>query len=148
MLKQSLLLAVAAGTIGAALPTAAQEVPRSGQQQPALGTPPESITVRPTTQVRRFYMPRDAVQEVSGQYLMEDGNIATVTDRRRTLSVDFDNRRTELEAVGAYVFQSAADDMTLVFTKDGLGDDMIVLSYIPQRQVAGQARKRVLLSSR
>lgn len=148
MLKQIFLLSAAAAALAAAPSVAAQGYQQQGQQ--ATGPNGEVVTVRPSGQaMRRFYMPRDAVREVSGEYLMEDGRTAKITDKARTLTIDFDNRRTQLEAVGAYVFQSAADDMTLVYTKDGLGDDMIVLSYIPLSQTASAGTpQRVLLSSR
>ena len=149
MLKQIFLLSAAAATLAAAPTAAAQDYRQQGQQA-STGPSGDVVTVRPTVQMRRFYMPRDAVREVNGEYLMEDGRTAVITNRNRTLTIDFDNRRTQLEAVGSYVFQSAADDMTLVYTKDGLGDDMIVLSYIPLSQTAstGEPPKRILLSSR
>ena len=150
MLKQIFLLSAAAAALAAAPSVAAQGYQQQGQQATMTGPNGEVVTVRPTVKMRRFYMPRDAVREVSGEYLMEDGRTAVITDRARTLTIDFDNRRTQLEAVGSYVFQSAADDMTLVYTKDGLGDDMIVLSYIPLSRTAstGEPPKRILLSSR
>lgn len=149
MLKQIFLLSAAAAALAAA-PSAAAQSYQQQDQQTITGRNGEVVTVRPSGQtMRRFYMPRDAVREVSGEYLMEDGRTAKITDRARTLTIEFDNRRTELEAVGSYVFQSAADDMTLVYTRDGLGDDMIVLSYIPLSQTASAgAPKRILLSSR
>lgn len=148
MLKQIFLLSAAAAALAAAPSVAAQGYQQQGQQA-TTGPNGEVVTVRPTVKMRRFYMPRDAVREVSGEYLMEDGRIAKITDKARTLTIDFDNRRTQLEAVGSYVFQSAADDMTLVYTQDGLGDDMIVLSYIPLSQTASAGgTQRILLSSR
>lgn len=149
MLKQIFLLSAAAAALAAAPSVPAQGYQQQGQQ--ATATPgAEVVTVRPAGQaMRRFYMSRDAVREVSGEYLMEDGRTARISDKARTLTVDFDNRRTQLEAVGSYVFQSAGDDMTLVYTKDSLGDDIIVLSYIPLSQTASAgAQQRVFLSSR
>ncbi|MFD2367986.1 hypothetical protein [Pseudoduganella sp. GCM10020061] len=145
MLKQaSLIAAAAAGLLCTATPSFAQDyrqVPQASSMQSS-----EVITVRPTK--RSFFMPAQDVAEVRGEYLMEDGSTAMVKNRSRKLIVDFDNRQTVLHAVGAYVFESDRDDMTLVYTKDGLGADIIVLSYIPQRTVAGGPRERILLSSR
>jgi hypothetical protein len=144
MLKQtSLIAAAAAGLFCAAAPSFAQEYQ---QAQASSMQSSEVITVRPTK--RSFFMPAQDVAEVRGEYRMEDGSTAMVKNRSRKLIVDFDNRQTELHAVGAYVFESDRDDMTLVYTKDGFGDDVIVLSYIPQRTVAGGPRERILLSSR
>lgn len=146
MLKQTFLCATAlAGVLAVAPPAFGQ----SYQQPSATSQATESITVRPATPMRaRFYMPRQEVREVRGQYMMEDGSTANVDARQRSLIVDFDNRTTVLEAVGAYVFSSNNDDMTLVYTKDSLGDDIIVLSYIPQASVAMGEAARVRLSSR
>jgi hypothetical protein len=150
MLKQSSLFAAAVAGLfaAAAAPTLAQDYPRSDPQASA-SQASEVITVRPTDPVRRrFYMTKQDVAEVRGEYLMEDGRTATVENKNRRLVIDFDNRITELQATGAYVFESDRDDMTLVYTKDGLGDDVIVLSYIPQQTVAGVVPQRVMLSSR
>lgn len=150
MLKQSSLIAVAVAGLfaAAAAPSLAQDYPRSSPQESAMQAS-ESITVRPSQRVRpRFYMTRQDVAEVRGEYLMEDGRIAKVENRNRKLVIDFDNRVTELQATGAYVFESDRDDMTLVYTKDGLGDDVIVLSYIPLQSVAGVVPGRIRLSSR
>ena len=148
MLKQTSFLAVAIAAAGllAATPSLSQDYPRSSPQ--ATAAERGEVTIRPRQQMRRFYMPRQDVAEVRGEYLMEDGRTASVVNHNRKLVVDFDNRITELEAVGAYVFESERDDMTLVYTKDGLGDDIIVLSYIPQQTVAGVPPARVRLSSR
>lgn len=147
MLKQTSLIAVAlAGSFAAAAPALAQDYIQSSPQ--ATATQRGEVTIRPREQMRRFYMPRQDVAEVRGEYLMEDGRIANVMNRNRKLIVEFDDRVTELEAVGAFVFESDRDDMTLVYTKDGLGDDVIVLNYIPQRTVAGMTPGRVRLSSR
>lgn len=148
MLKQISLIAAAAATLLAAAPSFAQDYWQSSPQASSRSGA-EVITVRPTKQLqRRFYMPRQDVAEVRGEYLMENGRMASVTNKNRRLLVDFDNRITELEAVGAYVFESGRDDMTLVYTKDSFGDDVIVLSYIPQSSVAGGSRERVMLVSR
>lgn len=144
----SLIAAAAAGLFAAAAPALAQDYPRSDPQASTMQAS-EVITVRPTEPVRRrFYMTRQDVAEVRGEYLMEDGRIAKVENRNRRLVIDFDNRITELQATGAYVFESDRDDMTLVYTVDGLGDDMIVLSYVPLQSVAGVVPDRIRLSSR
>lgn len=145
MLKQTILAATAvAGLLAAVPPAVGQEY----QQPTAQLQTAETITVRPSAQMRRFYMPRQEIREVRGQYLMEDGTTAAVDARQRSLVVDFDNRTTVLEPVGAYVFSSNNDDMTLVYTKDALGDDIIVLNYIPQRNLAMGEAGRIRLSSR
>lgn len=147
MLKLSSLFAVVvAGLFAAAAPSLAQDYPRSSAQ--ATAAEPGQVTIRPREQMRRFYMPSQDVAEVRGEYRMEDGQTAKVKARNRKLLVDFDNRITKLEAVGAYVFESDHDDMTLVYTKDSMGYDVIVVSYIPQQAVAGLPQKRVMLSSR
>ncbi|HEY1044755.1 MAG TPA: hypothetical protein VGE60_12915 [Telluria sp.] len=146
MLKQTSLIAVAiAGLLAASAPSLAQDYSQTGPQ--ATPVPRGQVTVRPR-EMRRFYMPRADVAEVRGEYLMEDGRTASIINKNRKLVVDFDNRITELEAVGAYVFENERDDMTLVYTKDRLGDDIIVISYIPQQAVAGGPQGRVRLSSR
>lgn len=146
MFNKTLLIAAAiAGTFAAAMPAGAQSYQQPGAQS---ASTTESVLVRPAAPLKRFNMPRSEIQQVKGEYAMEDGTRARIDARQRNLVVDFDNRTTVLQPVGAFVFANERDDMTLVYTKDSLGDDMIVVSYIPQASVAAGLPVRVRLSSR
>lgn len=140
MLRQTLSTAAAflAGTLAIA-PALAQDVtqpqPELQTGQQATAPPGQVVTVRPDR--RPYFMDRDSVHEVAGTYDMEDGSRAIVKDRNRKLIVDYDDRTTVLEAIGPNLFSSSNDDMTVKFSRDAFGDDMIVLSYIPARRLAG-----------
>lgn len=141
MFKQSSLFAAAIVTlIAAAAPSFAQDY---SQQSTAT-----QVTVRPSE--RAAHIASQDVAAVRGDYLMENGATAGIRGQSQVLSVDFDNRLTELRPIGRNVFMSDDDSMSLEYANGGMGkgEDQIVLSYIPRDSMAGLPQKRIRLSSR
>lgn len=137
MLKKTIsTAAVLLASTFAAAPVMAQDTPKDQEESARQVLEGRIVTVRPER--RGYYMDRQSVHEVAGEYRMTDGSHARIRDRNRKLIVDFDDRTTVLEAVGPNQFASSNDDMRLQFKQDASGDDMIVMSYIPARRMAGE----------
>lgn len=139
MLQKSRLTAAAivAGVLAAPVLHAQDTTQQQGQQVTQPGEQAQVVTVRPAPAQKPYFMTRQDIHEVAGDYRMEDGSHARITDKRKKLIVDFDDRVTELQPVGPNRFASSDNEMELRFQKDAFGDDMIVLSYIPARRIAG-----------
>ena len=137
MLRKTITTAAVllAGALSAA-PVFAQDTTQTQPESARQVLEGRVVVVRPER--KGYYMDRQSVHEVVGEYRMSDGSHARIKDRNRKLIVDFDERTTVLEAVGPHQYASSNDDMRLQFKQDDSGGDMIVMSYIPARRMAGE----------